>query len=55
MIEDITARVTAERVLRARELRYRAVVEQAAKGLFFFDAATKRLTGANPAFLDPNP
>ncbi len=51
MIEDITARMTAVQALYAGELRYRAVVEQAAEGIFFFNAVTKRIIGANPAFL----
>lgn len=51
MVEDITARVAAEAALRGREARYRAVAEGAAEGIFFFDAETKRITGANPAFL----
>jgi PAS domain S-box-containing protein len=42
-VEDITD-------LRVGEARYRAVVEQAAEGIFLFDAASKRITEANPAF-----
>ena len=49
MVEDITARVAAEAALRAREARYRAVVAQAAEGIFLFDAASKRIVEANPA------
>ncbi len=51
MVEDITARVEAEAALRTREARYQAVVEQAAEGIFLFDAASKRIAEANPAFL----
>jgi len=49
MVEDITARVAAEAALRAREARYRAVVEQAAEGIFLFEAGSKRIVEANPA------
>ena len=49
MVEDITARVAAEAALRAREARYRAVVAQAAEGIFLFDAASRRIAEANPA------
>ncbi len=51
MVEDITARMGAEAALRAREARYRAVVEQAAEGIFLFEAEGKRLVEANSAFL----
>jgi PAS domain S-box-containing protein len=40
-----------EAALRASEARYRAVVEQAAEGIFLFAAEGKRLVEANPAFL----
>ncbi len=50
MVEDITGRMLAEAALREREARYRAVVEQVAEGIFLFDAATKRIAEANPAF-----
>ncbi len=50
MVEDITARMAAEGALRAREARYRAVVEQAAEGIFLFEAESKRIVEANPAF-----
>ncbi len=49
MVEDITARVAADTALRAREARYRAVVEQADEGIFLFDAASTRIVEANPA------
>jgi PAS domain S-box-containing protein len=39
-----------EAILRAGEARYRAVVEQAAEGIFLFEAASKRIVEANPAF-----
>ncbi len=39
-----------EAALRAGEARYRAVVEQAAEGIFLFEAASKRIVEANPAF-----
>jgi PAS domain S-box-containing protein len=39
-----------EATLRAGEARYRAVVEQAAEGIFLFEAASKRIVEANPAF-----
>ncbi len=51
MVEEITARMAAEGALRAREARYRAVVEQAAEGIFLFEAEGKRLVEANSAFL----
>jgi len=50
MVEEITARMAAEGALRAREARYRAVVEQAAEGIFLFEAESKRIVEANPAF-----
>ena len=49
MVEDVTARAATEAALRRREARYRAVVEQAAEGIFLFDAASKRIVEANPA------
>jgi len=51
MVEDITARVATETALHAREARYRAVVAQAAEGIFLFAADSKRLIEANPALL----
>lgn len=36
--------------LRASEARYQAVVEQAAEGIFLFDAGTKNILEANSAF-----
>jgi len=50
MVEEITARMAAEGTLRAREARYRAVVEQATEGIFLFEAESKRIVEANPAF-----
>lgn len=50
MVEDITARAEADAALREREARYRAVVGQAAEGIFLFDAATRRITEANSSF-----
>ncbi len=50
MVEEITARMAAEGALRAREARYRAVVGQAAEGIFLFAADSKRIVEANPAF-----
>ena len=47
---EVTEREQAEAALRASEARYRAVVEQATEGIFLFDAASKRLLEANPAF-----
>jgi len=48
---DVTERAHAAAALRDSEARYRAVVEQAAEGIFLFEAASKRLVEANPAFL----
>jgi PAS domain S-box-containing protein len=48
---ESAARARAEEALRAREARHRAVVEQTAGGIFLFDAASKRIAEANPAFL----
>lgn len=40
----------SEEALRLSEERYRTVIEQAGEGIFLFDAQTKRILEANPAF-----
>ena len=47
---DITERKKAENILRESEERYRAVIEQAAEGIFLFDPQSKRILEANLAF-----
>ncbi|MGN6358962.1 MAG: sensor domain-containing protein [Thermomicrobiales bacterium] len=46
---DITERRQAEAALRDSEARYRAVVEQAAEGIFLVDAETQRIGESNAA------
>ncbi len=48
---DVTERERAAGALREGEARHRAVVEQATEGIFLFEADSKRLVEANPAFL----
>jgi len=48
---DVTERAHAAASLRESEARFRAVVEQAAEGVFLFEAEGKRLLEANPALL----
>ncbi|MDP9437831.1 MAG: PAS domain S-box protein [Actinomycetota bacterium] len=50
VVHDVTERKRAEEERRRSEERYRAVVEQAREGIFLFDAETKRVLEANPAF-----
>ncbi|MDP8950794.1 MAG: PAS domain S-box protein [Actinomycetota bacterium] len=49
-IADITERERARDALVQSEERYRAVVEQAAEGIFLFDAATGDILESNAAF-----
>jgi diguanylate cyclase (GGDEF)-like protein/PAS domain S-box-containing protein len=46
---EITERQQAEEALRDSEARYRAVVEQAAEGIFLVDVETQRIREANAA------
>ena len=48
---DVTERAWAAAALRDSEARFRAVIEQAAEGIFLFEAGSKRLVEANHAFL----
>ena len=48
---DVTERAHTAATLHAHEARYRAVVEQAAEGIFLFEADSKRLIEANSALL----
>ncbi|MGH3087458.1 MAG: PAS domain S-box protein [Rubrobacteraceae bacterium] len=50
IVEDITERKRDRDALAQSEERYRAVVEQAAEGIFLFDAATGRILESNAAF-----
>ena len=50
IVEDITERKRAGEALVQSEERYRAVVEQAAEGIFLFDAATGDILESNAAF-----
>ena len=50
ILEDITERKRAGEALVQSEERYRAVVEQAAEGIFLFDAATGEVLESNAAF-----
>jgi PAS domain S-box-containing protein len=49
-VADITERKRARDALAQSEERYRAVVEQAAEGIFLFDAATGGVLESNAAF-----
>jgi PAS domain S-box-containing protein len=50
ILEDITERKRAGEALVQSEERYRAVVEQAAEGIFLFEAATGDILESNAAF-----
>jgi PAS domain S-box-containing protein len=50
IVEDITERKRAGEALVQSEERYRAVVEQAAEGIFLFEAATGDILESNAAF-----
>jgi PAS domain S-box-containing protein len=47
---EISERKRTEEALRLSEERYRAVIEQAAEGIYLVDAETKRILDANPEF-----
>ncbi len=50
MLRDTTSRKRDEEALKESEERYRAVVEQAAEGIFLLDAETTRILDSNAAF-----
>ncbi|MGH3088861.1 MAG: PAS domain S-box protein, partial [Rubrobacteraceae bacterium] len=50
IVEDITERKRDRDALAQSEERYRAVVEQAAEGIFLFDADTREVLESNTAF-----
>lgn len=49
---EIAERVRAEQSLRESEELYRAVVKQASEGIVLYDATTKRVLDANPAYAE---
>jgi len=53
VLRDITSRKRDEEALKESEVRYRAVVERAAEGIFLFDAETARVLDCNAAFQRP--
>ena len=48
--KELAERKRTEEALRHSEERYRAVIEQAAEGIYLVDAETKRVLDANPEF-----
>jgi PAS domain S-box-containing protein len=48
IIQDITARKSANEQMRISEIRYRRIFEAAHDGILLVDPATKRIIGANP-------
>ena len=48
ILQDITARTSANEHMRISEIRYRRIFEAAHDGILLIDPATKRIIGANP-------
>ncbi len=48
ILQDITARKSANEQIRISEIRYRRIFEAAHDGILLVDPATKRIIGANP-------
>lgn len=50
LLRDVTEKLKVQEQLRQSEERYRAVVEQAAEGIFLCDKQTRRIVESNAAF-----